>query len=159
MLIVLCGPAGAGKTSIAKRLMEELDDAYLISSDGFRRRVYDRVIGEVGAWQGEHKYLVVDATFYRRMWRERLMDAVGDACGVMTVFVDCSLETCLERNRGREAPIPDGAVHIIWREFERPVNPDVYIDTNETSLGGAMEKILGELGNREKKEKRQGCLL
>ena len=148
--MVLCGPPGAGKTSIARRLMEVLGDAHLVSSDRFRRRAYDRVMREVGEMLGGHEHLLIDATFYRRAWRDRLRNVVGGADRVVTVFVDCSLETCLRRNREREAPIPEAAVHMIWREFERPADPDVYVLTDETSVEEAVEKIMAELEKLKK---------
>ncbi len=145
MIVVLCGPPGAGKTSIAMRLMDVIGDAHLISSDRFRRRAYDRVMREVGEQLGGHEHLLIDATFYRRAWRDRLRDVVEDADSIMTVFIDCSLKTCLRRNREREAPIPEAAVHMIWREFERPVDPDLHIFTDETSVECAVRKIVAEL--------------
>ena len=150
MIVVLCGPPGAGKTSIARRLMEELGDAHLVSSDRFRRRVYDRVMREVSERLGGREHLLIDATFYRRAWRDRLKDVVGGADMVLTVFVDCSLETCLRRNQEREAPIPEAAVCMIWREFERPADPDVYVSTDETSVEGAVQKIMAELERLKK---------
>ncbi len=145
MIVVIFGPAGAGKTSIARRLMEALDDAYLISSDGFKRRVYDRMMREVEKRIGRQAYLVLDGTFYKKEWRERLMGIASDMERVVTVFVDCPLETCLKRNREREKPIPEKAVSIIWRRFERPDEPDVHINTENTGTEEAVETILKEL--------------
>jgi tRNA uridine 5-carbamoylmethylation protein Kti12 len=150
MIVVLCGPPGAGKTSIARRLMEVLGDAHLVSSDRFRRRVYDQVMREVVELLGGHEHLLIDATFYRRAWRDRLREVVGGTDRVVTVFVDCSLETCLRRNREREAPIPEAAVRMIWREFERPVDPEVHVFTDETSVEGAVEKVKTELDRLKK---------
>ncbi len=145
MLIVICGPAGAGKTSIAHRLAEKLEGAPIISSDRYRRKAYDRVMKEVESRLGDKVYMIVDATFYRRRWRERLMEVVRDRQKVFTVLVDCSLETCLRRNSERDVPIPDKAVRIIWSEFERPVDHDIYINTDESSVEQAVEKILMRL--------------
>ena len=145
MIVVIFGPAGAGKTSIARRLMEALDDAHLISSDGFKRRVYDRMMREVEKRIGRQRYLVLDGTFYRKEWRERLRRLASDVERVVTVFVDCTLETCLKRNREREKPIPEKAVSIIWRRFERPDEPDVHINTENAGTEEAVETILKEL--------------
>ena len=145
MILILCGPAGAGKSSIAQRLVEELDDARLISSDRFKRRAYDRIMKEVGERLGKQEYLVIDATFYKKRWRDRLIEIAGDEEKVVTVFIECSLETCLKRNRDRDTPIPEAAIHIIWKGFEKPDDPDIHINTDEVDVEQAVDKILKEL--------------
>ena len=145
MLLIICGPAGSGKSSIAKRLMEELDDAYLISSDAFKRKVYDRIMRETERRLGKQKYLIIDATFYRKRWRDRLREITSEEERAVTFFIDCSLETCLVRNREREKPIPEEAIHIIWNKFERPDDYDIYINTEKFSIEQAVDKILREL--------------
>lgn len=145
MLLILCGPAGSGKSSIARRLMEELDDAYLISSDAFKRKVYDRIMRETKRRLGKQKYLIIDATFYRKRWRDRLREITSDEERAVTIFIDCSLETCLERNREREKPIPEEAIHIIWNKFERTDDYDIYINTEKVGISKAVDIILRQL--------------
>jgi adenylylsulfate kinase-like enzyme len=145
MILVLCGPAGAGKSSIALRLMEELDDAHLISSDSFKRKAYDRIMREVEGRRGKQEYLVIDATFYKKRWRDNLREIAGEEEKVVTVFIECSLEACLRRNQERETPIPEAAIHIIWKGFERPDAPDIHVNTEEFGVEQAVDKILKEL--------------
>lgn len=144
MIIILCGPAGSGKSSIAQRLIEELNDARLLSSDRFKRIAYERIMREVEKSRGKQEHLVIDATFYRKKWRDRLKGVAADE-KVATIFVDCPLETCLRRNLERETPIPEKAIQIIWNLFERPENPDIYINTEKISIEQAVEKIINEL--------------
>lgn len=146
MIILLCGPAGAGKTTIAGRLAERLDDAFIISSERFKRRAYERMFREIEGRLGRQRYLILDATFYREALRRRIMELMrrrGEE--VLTVFLHCPLETCIMRNRERGMPIPERAVKILWREFERPEAPDIYIDTGSSSIMEAVEAILGRL--------------
>ena len=141
MIILLFGPPASGKTTIAKRLAEKLEDAYLLSSDQFRRSVYRQLMEDVKKRRGKQRYLIVDGTFYRKRWRDELRDA-AEGEDILEVFVNCSLETCLRRNSGRSKPIPEAVVHIIWRTFERPENPDLEIDTDSFSAEEAVQRIL-----------------
>jgi predicted kinase len=149
LIILLCGPIGAGKTSIAERLAEELEGSSVISSDRFRRRVYDRLVREAEVRLGRARYIILDATFYREAYRRRIMDLASRGERVLTVFLDCPLEICLERNRRRGSPVPERAVKIIWREFERPEAPDIHIDTGNLSIDEAVRAILGRLKHLE----------
>jgi predicted kinase len=149
LIILLCGPIGAGKTSIAERLAEELEGSSVISSDRFRRRVYDRLIREAEMRLGKARYIILDATFYREAYRRRILDLASRRERVLTVFLDCPLETCLERNRRRSSPVPERAVKIIWREFERPEAPDIRIDTGTLSIDEAVRAILFRLKHLE----------
>jgi len=148
LILMFVGPPGAGKSTIAKRLAEVLGDSGVISSDEFRGRRYERMMREVDRRIGGEGLLILDATFYKKTWRERLRTVAAGRDEVVTVFFYCSLESCLSRNRSREEPIPERAIHIIWNEFEMPENPDIYIDTDETSVEDAVLKIMEELERR-----------
>jgi adenylylsulfate kinase len=144
MIILIFGPPASGKTTIAKKLAENLEGAYLLSSDQFRRSVYRQLMEEVKKRRNKQKYLIVDGTFYRKRWREELREA-AEGEEILEVFVNCSLETCLKRNRERSKPIPEAAVHIIWRTFERPENPDLEVDTDSATPEEAAQRILNAL--------------
>ena len=141
MIILIFGPAGAGKTTIANRLVDRLEDAYLISSDQFRKKVYERLIREVRKRREESGCLVVEGTFYKSRWREELR-AAAEGEEMLEVFVYCSLETCIKRNRNRSQPIPEAAIHIIWKEFEHPENFDLEINAESLTPEEAAQQIL-----------------
>ena len=142
MIIVLCGPPGSGKTTIAQSLVQELKDARMISSDWFKGRAYDRIFREVERRRGEERYLVLDATFYRKAYRDRIREIASKREEVLTVFIDCSLEVCLERNSQRQNPIPENAVHIMWKQFERSDDANMVINSDETGVEQAVHAIL-----------------
>jgi len=142
MIIALCGPPGCGKSTIAQKLMNRLEDAHLISSEWFKRRVYERLFEKVGRMLGRQRYLVLDATFYRNQYRNRLREIASGRDRVLIVFLDCPLEISLKRNKERPNPIPEEAVRIMFSIFERPEDPDVQINTYETGAEEVVEIIL-----------------
>ncbi len=145
VIIVVFGPVASGKSTIARIIAERLPGSRLISSDMFRRKTYSRLIREVDRLKELHRYVVVDGTFYKRRWREELLRAAGET-PVVWVYVRCSLETCLRRNRERGSPIPERAVHIIWSEFEPLETPDIEVDTDRLKPEEAAERVLSFVG-------------
>jgi adenylylsulfate kinase len=144
MILVLYGPIGSGKSTLARKLAQELK-AHLISSERFKRRVYARLLREVR--KNLDKDLVVDATFYKRKWRQSLRKLVGGK-KLLMIYLHCSLETCLERNKVRENPVPERAIRIVWSEFEEPLEADLRINTQRLSIEQALDKILDKLRSK-----------
>ena len=143
MIVVICGPPAAGKSTLTERVLGRLEDAgspvNTVHSDDFSRRTYERMYDRVASGPREGIWLV-DGTFYRREWQVQFQ-TLGD---VYFVHVTASLETCLERNREREDPIDEQGVHVVYREFDDP-DADLTIDTDELSVeeatGQALEAI------------------
>jgi len=146
MIIVIFGPVAAGKTTIAKSLKEHLEGSFLVSSDQFKKRVYKRLIREVRELRGEVDYLIVDGTFYKRRWREELRAAAEDE-EILEVLINCSIGTCVKRNRERSKPVPEAAIHAIYKEFERPKHFDLEIDAENLAPEEAVRRIM-DLINR-----------
>lgn len=139
MLLVVCGPPGAGKTTIAAHLRERLRaaglDCQVLHSDDFSRHTYDRMYDRVS--ETPDADWVVDGTFYRREWQERFR-ALPDA---HLLYVTASLETCLARNRARENAIDERGVRVVYRQFDPPENPDLALDTDELSVENAVDAL------------------
>jgi len=135
MIIMFCGIPGSGKTVTAKILSEILADfgrVKLIVSDEIPGKVYKRIFRLVRESLNEMDYILVDATFYKKRWRETL-EAIAGKDNPLTCYLHCPLETCLARNKERNPPLPERAIHIINREMERPAHPDISIDTKDYS--------------------------
>lgn len=141
MIILICGPPGVGKTAVATLLQEHLrrrDISFeMLDSDQFNsdpyRQLFERVSDSDGNW-------IIAGTFYKRKWQvrfERLED-------VVIVYLQAGLETCLERNRNRETPIEEKAVHIIWQEFDEP-DADVTIDVADRSPAVVVDLLVETL--------------
>ena len=142
VVVLVCGPAGAGKTTVATALRERLADRgrqfELLHSDDFSsdtyRRMYERVADSGGDW-------IVDGTFYRREW-QTLFQRLDDE--VLEVYLRAALETCLARNRARDDRISDRGVRVVWHEFDPP-RADVTVDLDERDSEEAVDRILEEL--------------
>ncbi len=139
-VIVICGPPGAGKTTIATRVRDRLAErdgpVRLYHSDDFSSRTYEQLAEQVAS-APTTGITLVDGTFYRRTWRTQFR-ALGD---VRFVHVTATLETCLERNRRREDPISEQGVHVVYREFEA-LDADLEIDPDRCAPAGAADRIV-----------------
>lgn len=138
MIVLLCGPPGVGKTTVATGVAERLADRgspiRVVHSDDFARstyeRMYERVAGAGGDW-------LLDGTFYEREWRERFRGLDE----LRVVYLTADLETCLERNREREDPISETGIHVIYRAFELP-RADLTVDTDELAVVEAVTRVV-----------------
>ncbi len=143
MILVVCGPPAAGKTTITDRVRQRLteqDVAVVVHrSDDFSSRTYEQLY-EAVADGPEDAIHLVDGTFYRREWQTQFR-SLND---VRFVFVTASLETCLDRNRSRAEPIDEQGVHVIYREFDEP-DAAIEIDTDDCSAAAAADRIVTAL--------------
>ncbi|WP_226040652.1 ATP-binding protein [Natrinema sp. DC36] len=143
MIVVICGPPGAGKTTIATRVRRRLEErdrpVRLFHSDDFSSRTYEQLAERVAETPADG-ITIVDGTFYRREWQTGFR-TLGD---VRFVLVTASLETCLERNRERADAISEQGVHVVFREFEAP-DADLEIDTDEFGPTEVVDRIVTAL--------------
>lgn len=133
MIIIFCGIPGSGKTTIAKILSEILAKfgrVKLIVSDQISGKVYKRILIQLTESLSEMDYIVVDATFYKKRWRE-MVEAIAGRDTILLCYLFCSLETCFARNKERNPSLPEKVIHIISKEMERPLKPDISIDTEK----------------------------
>lgn len=144
MIVVICGPPAAGKTTVATLLRDRLEErrtpVLLLDSDEFGRNTYQRLYERVA---GSDEDWIIAGTFYKEPWQKRFRRLED----VVFVSLEADLETCLERNRRREEPIDEKAVHIVWREFHEPEDA-LTVDVTERSPDAVVDRIVAALEAR-----------
>ncbi|XP_010951264.1 L-seryl-tRNA(Sec) kinase [Camelus ferus] len=69
-------------------------------------------------------FLILDDNFYYQSMRYEVYQLARKySLGFCQVFLDCSLETCLQRNGQRPQPLPAETIHLMGSKIERP-NPE-----------------------------------
>ena len=143
MILLLCGIPGSGKSTIAERLaarLAVLGSVHLLSSDKLKPPVYRKLFRAVAANRKRADFLILDATFYKKEWRQQVKVLAGGE-EVLTVYLDCSLEVALRRNKERQPNISETAVHIIFHQMDPPKTPSLRIDTVATTADEAAGSI------------------
>jgi adenylylsulfate kinase len=137
VIVAVCGPPAAGKTTLANHLRDRLAaEGVAVStlhSDDFSRRTYKRMYDRVAADPDAH--WVLDGTFYREAWQERFREL-----GARFVLVTASLDACLERNRRREDGVDERGLRVVSAEFHPP-DADLEIDTDSLAVGPAVDRL------------------
>jgi tRNA uridine 5-carbamoylmethylation protein Kti12 len=144
MIILFCGIPGSGKTTIAEILATRLSAigrVKLSTSDRMKPPVYRRMFQALEAGQGEEDFLILDATFYKTEWRDRVAELAAGRT-IATIYLHCPREVALQRNRERALRISDRALHIVYHRMEPPDRPDLTIDTSKCAPEEAAELIL-----------------
>ncbi|MGB9965285.1 AAA family ATPase [Halobacterium hubeiense] len=151
MILVVCGPPGAGKTTVALGLNRRLDaDGYefeVVHTDDLASPVYDRLFERV-AESPEANWLL-DGTFYEAEWQRRIREFPD----VYVLLVTADRDTCVRRNHERDGSaasesssassdasdgVPERAVKVIYDEFDRP-DADFVVDTDVLRVGTAVD--------------------
>lgn len=135
-LILLVGIPGAGKTTLAKKLVAK--GFHCLNADSIRRELYGDA-AEQGDPQevfsiffqqleealGVGKDVVIDNTNLNTKQRRPILER-ADKFGYTDVqlwLLDVALDTCLERNRKRERTVPEDIVANMYMELNRAGRP------------------------------------
>jgi adenylylsulfate kinase len=147
MVIILCGVPGSGKSTVARKLaanLRRIGRVKLFVSDEVSGRVYQRVSKFLNENLDEADYILLDATFYKKKWRE-MVKAIAGEKNVVTCYLHCSLQTCLERNKERKPSLPERVIHIISKEIEYPQGPEISINTGKMGPEEAVYKTVARI--------------
>jgi adenylylsulfate kinase len=161
--IWITGLPGSGKSVIADNVRAilkvqvlELDEIRKFItpkpsySDDERDIVYASLVYMAKLLVTSGNSVIIDATANRRRYRDRARAAIRNFA---EVYVKCSLDTCMERERDRKAKYAptgiykrsnkDGAtVPGVNVPYEEPVNPEVVVDSEQMGVNACAEKVV-----------------
>ena len=164
------GLPGSGKSVIAEKVRDifaerginvkvlELDEIRKFItpkpsySEQERDIVYSSLVYMAKLLVESGKPVIIDATANRRKYRERARENIRDFA---EVYVKCSLDTCMERERHRKAKYAPSGIYKKAKEdeeatvpgvnvpYEEPVSPEVVVDSEKMSVEACAEKVAG----------------
>jgi predicted kinase len=151
-IYILCGVPGSGKSTWARKQIEELDgkgiiisrdvirfsmlgddDAYFAHEDA----VFDEFIKEIqeAINDQEHTSIFIDATHLNEKNRNKVLSRIwrmGDDV-IIGVYFDIPLEECLRRNAQRtgRALVPETVIKNMYESLTKPLELDEMIVIGE----------------------------
>jgi adenylylsulfate kinase-like enzyme len=158
MVVILCGTQRTGKSTTARKLADKLKKQgnvkILVKEkpgkvyNGFdeihvvhRYQQFPKLLEEN---LNKTDYIIIDATFFRKKWREMVEGIIGKE-NIFIIYLYCSLKTSLERDRQMESPVGEKGIRSIATEMEKPENPDVSINTDKFSPEQTVSEILNKI--------------
>ncbi len=161
--IWITGLSGSGKSTVADALKKAYPEFIILRmdemrkvvtpeptySDSEREIIYRSLVYLAKTLTELGHDVIIDATGNLRRWRELARQLIS---GYIEVYLRCPIELCIEREKQRleahEAPkdiYKKGAagwpVPGMIVPYEEPLNPEITIDTDKTSLKDIIAKI------------------
>lgn len=136
-LIMLCGLAGSGKSTIAKKLSKQYDFP-IVSSDMIRKELYgdERIQGnatkvfrvaqnKIVNFLKENKSVIFDATNLVSKRRASFISEIkrrikNDNFSCVAIVTSTTLQDCFMNNKNRERQVPENIIKTMVQSFQMP---------------------------------------
>jgi len=163
--IWITGLPGSGKSVIAEKVRKILQERVKVLeldeirkfitpkpsySDDERDIVYASLVYMAKLLVASGNSVIIDATANRRRYRDRARAAIPNFA---EVYVKCSLDTCMERERDRKAKYAPTSIYMksenegatvpgVNVPYEEPQNPEVVVDSEQMGVKECADKVV-----------------
>ena len=153
--IIIRGPAGTGKTTVAKKLAEYLKGHYISFDEIMRENKLDIIGGDgisaenflkanaiilpkVKQELDSNNSVVLDGCFYRKEQIDNIVDSLPYKHHVFSLHA--KLGDCLSRNKGREKPMAEEAIRQVY-QLVSGIEIGVLVETTGKTAEEVVEEI------------------
>jgi len=150
--IIIRGPAGVGKTTIAKRLSRDLNADYFSFDAIMEEKKLDTIIGDGIPSENfvkandiiipmimQKKRVVLDGCFYRKEQISHLLNKLKTKVDIFTL--DASIGECLKRNQTRKKPMTEDSIKQVHNLVSK-IKIGITINTSAKSIKQIVAEIL-----------------
>jgi predicted kinase len=170
MIIIVFGLPGSGKSYFASRLAKMINGEY-INSDTVRKKmfdkrtysikerslVYDEMLRQVREEAKTHKYIILDATFYKDDLRKKFSKEAKNIDEV--IFIEVRAEENVVRKRlekaRKESEANFGVYKKIENEWEPLIDEHLILQSTDDNIHDMLEKTFDYLHLKNDKRANQ----
>ena len=151
--ILIRGPAGVGKTTIAKELIKDLNADYFSFDKIMEENKLDIIVGDGIPSENfikaneillseiiQNKKVILDGCFYREKQITHLLSKLKTKTHIFTLHADVT--ECLKRNKIRKGSMTDEDIKQVYDLVSK-----VKIGTTINTIGKSINQIVSEISN------------
>jgi adenylate kinase family enzyme len=156
--VILSGPPGTGKSSIAKEVSKLLDDAAIVEVDEFKKRNHGGTTtvsaekdfleaGKMAATEiNDHQYVLIVEAFFVPSLLDKVLAQLPEQTRVEKFLLWCDEGTAVRRATEREVDrLAESDVRNVYRCFSKTYADRVTVDTQVNTLDQSAREILDRL--------------
>jgi shikimate kinase len=153
--IIIRGPAGVGKSTIAKKLSKKINSYYISYDDIMKKNGLDIIEDDAISPENfikanniilqiikEKDSVIFDGCFYRKEQIEHLLKELNGEVYIFTLMAD--LKECLSRNMKRKDPMKKKSIVEVYN-LVKSLDEGTFIQTDKKTTDEVIEKIISKI--------------